>query len=121
MYYYFSNPRSITGTVFKEKDFDLLDVCNELITETKSSPELKKLAEIKLATSYYSLLGRYIMYPHSVISDLDNKILFLHEQLRRNYFIIMKSHTKFKKKCLITVVALINPKFLKQIINVLKR
>lgn len=121
MYYYFSNPNSITGTVFKEKDFDLLDACNELIRETKNSPELQKLAEVKLATSYYSLLGRYIMYPHSTISDLDARILFLHEQLKRNYFIIMKSHTKFKKKCMITVVTLIKPKFLKQIINVLKR
>lgn len=121
MYYYFSNPNSITGTVFKEKDFDLLDACNELIRETKNSPELQKLAEVKLAISYYSLLGRYILYPHSVISDLDSKIRFLHEQLKRNYFIIMKSHTKVKKKCMITIVTLINPKFLKQIINMLKR
>lgn len=121
MYYYFSNPNSITGTVFKEKDFDLLDACSELIEETKSSLELQKLAEIKLAISYYSLLGRYIMYPHSSFRNLDDKVHFLHEKLRSNYLKIMKSHTKLKKKCMVSIVALIKPKKLKQIANLLKR
>lgn len=121
MYYYFTNPNSITGTMFKEKDFDLLDACKELVNETKSNEALRRLAEIKLAISYYSLLGRYIMYPHTEFIDLDSKVNYLHKQLRNNYFRILTSHIRLKKKCMITVVTMFKPQFLKKIVDMIKR
>lgn len=115
MYHYYNNPLSITGKMFKEKDFDLIDICNLLVCEAKDQDDIYRLAKIKLGTAYYSLLGRYIAYDSSNFIGLDEKVAQLHKALRKNYFLLMGSHLPVKKKILITIVTLFDPINLKKL------
>lgn len=63
-YYYFQeNEKSITSGALKKKDFDLLDASHELCTmsEKYEDERILKLAKIKLARSYFSLLAKSIV------------------------------------------------------------
>src|SRR5690625_4358985 len=56
-YYYFQDDLSTTRNGLKKRDFDLLDICEKIIELSKDEDdEIKYLANVKLARSYFSLL-----------------------------------------------------------------
>lgn len=115
MYYYFTNPNSITGKVFRKRDFDLLDACQKLIDLTKNDQELLGLARIKQGISYYSIIGRYISYECEKGYNPRSEIDELRIKLRSSYKLLMNSHISPKKKTLISIIVFFNPHFLMNI------
>ena len=120
LYYYYSNPDSITGRMFRKRDFDLLDACVALIDLTKGDMELMKLAQIKQATSYYALIGRYISYECEKDFDPRDEIDELWKKLRKQYRLLISSHISIKKKLLITICVVVNPRLLRFIYQRMK-
>ena len=120
LYYYFSNPNSITGRTFRKRDFDLLDACDLLIDLTKCDEELLELARIKQATSYYSLIGRYISYECENDFDPTDEIIILWNMLKEQHPLLMKSHISAKRKVLITLCVVFEPKFLRSVYRKMK-
>ena len=107
-YYYFQgNQGSITSGMLKKKDFDLLDASKELCelaAETKYS-EIQKLAEIKLARSYFSLLAKAATGGTS--EDIKKKdIHYLTKELRKKYLLLMRSPMPVNRKICTTLVCL---------------
>lgn len=117
LYYYFNNPNSITGKVFKKKDLDLLEACNDLIKYTNNDFQLNYLAQIKRSMSYYSLIGRYICYENEKGFYPDILIQNIHRKLKICYISLLKSHITLKKKILISICVIFKPQFLKKIWN----
>lgn len=121
MYYYYNNPTSTTGKIFRERDFDLLDICTQLVELSKDNKEIEHLAKVKFATAYYSILGRYLAYKSDEFENKEKRVLECHKNLRKNYIFLMKSHLNIKKKIMITVVALFNPIKIKRILRKIKK
>ena len=99
-YFYFQNPKSITGDALKKKDLDLLKVTENLCELTKSSGDKSQieLAQIKHARSYFSLLMRAALngvvdVPYAVIKKLQCN-------LRKNLAILLKSPMPINRKCM---------------------
>lgn len=105
-YYYFQkNEKSITSGELKKKDFDLLAASRELcaMSEKYEDVRILRLAKIKLARSYFSLLAKSIVGGDSEdISDEDIKYLL--KKLRKNYFLLMKSPMPLSRKVLTTAI-----------------
>lgn len=121
MYYYYNNPTSTTGKIFRERDFDLLDICTQLVELSKDNKEIEHLAKVKFATAYYSILGRYLAYKSDEFENKEKRVLECHKNLRKNYIFLMKSHLNIKKKIMITVVTLFNPIKIKRILRKIKK
>ena len=116
LYYYFSNPRSVSGSLFKRKDFDLYDSYKYLVENSKGNPDVNELAKARLAVVDYSIIGRYIKFDiEQGFSDAKIIIDDIHRNLRRNIRMIVKSNISIKKKCLIVICAVFNPHFLRRI------
>lgn len=102
-YYYQGNEDSITSGFLKKKDFDLLDASRELceLSSECINPEINRLAEIKLARSYFSLLAKAATGGAS--DDLTKKDKnFLIKNLRKNYRLLMRSPMQGNRKVLVT-------------------
>lgn len=116
LYYYFSNPQSVSGSLFKRKDFDLYDSYRYLVENSKEKPEVNKLAKIRLAVVDYSLIGRYISFEiEKGFNDAEARINEMHKSLRKNIWMILKSNIAVKKKCFIVICTTFNPHFLRKI------
>lgn len=108
-YYYFQNSSSTTRNALRKRDFNLIDASNELISLTKDEDykDLKYLAEVKLARSYFSLLARIAFYGiddkdlnyKKVVKDLTRK-------LRQSYFLLMGSPIPLNRKIMISAVCI---------------
>ncbi|MGI6094991.1 MAG: glycosyltransferase family 2 protein [Lachnospiraceae bacterium] len=118
MYYYYSNPNSITGNTFRLRDFDLIDACENLVDISKYDDDLCELAKVKLGISYYSLLGRYIMYNSEDIENLRPQIALIYSKLKKSYKRILFSHIRFKKKIMITMVVILGPWKMKKLVHI---
>ena len=121
MYYYFNNPLSITGEIFRPRDLDLIEACENLLKYASYDKDLKKLAKIKLSTAYYSLLGRYIVYKNEGFKNIDDIVLSLRNNLISSYNILMFSHISFRKKIIITLMVIFKPQFIKKCYMVIKK
>lgn len=108
-YYYFQNSLSTTRGGLKRKDFDLLDACKELndLSRETDNKSIIKLAEIKYARSYFSLLAKIAFY--GVEDETLDKTQVIREltcELRRKYFILMNSPMGIDRKIMITLVCM---------------
>lgn len=107
-YYYFQgNNGSITGGLLRKKDFDLLDASLELceLSSDCEDSEILKLAQIKLARSYFSLLAKAVT--RGVSNDIHEEDLhFLLKNLRSNYGIVIKSPMPASRKMLATALCI---------------
>lgn len=121
MYHYFKNPDSITGELFRARDFDLLETCDNLVAAAKSKPNVYELAIIKRAVAVYSLLGRYVAYDNEGIPNLNAKVNQLFKELKSNYCMLMKSYIPIKRKILITAMLIFKPNNMKKIRSLIKR
>lgn len=121
MYHYFNNPKSITGERFRERDFDLIEACDELYDLAKNNEEIIYYATVKKALSRYSLLGRYISYENDTISDLEGRINQLFKELQRNWPLLIKSYISVKRKVLCTIICIIGPFRMKKLVSISRR
>lgn len=108
-YYYFQNSASTTRNGLRKRDFNLLDACEELKTLTKNEDytDIKYLAEVKYARSYFSLLAKIAFYG---IDDKDlnrrEVISNLTKKLRKNYLLLMKSPMPLNRKLMVTALCI---------------
>lgn len=106
-YYYFQgNVGSTTSGKLRRKDFDLLLASRELceLSEKHADERLKKLAEVKLARSYFSLLAKAAT--GGIDEDIDKQdIKYLSENLRKNYKMLMNSPMPMNRKVFVTLAS----------------
>lgn len=108
-YYYFQKPMSTTRGKLKKRDLDLLYACDELIALTMDEDykDIKYLAEVKQARSYFSLLAKIAYY--GIEEDEFNKrdlVKYLTNRLRQNYFFLMRSPIPLNRKLMATALSI---------------
>lgn len=89
------------------KDFDLLDICNDLCNLSKKYDDnrIQYLSEVKMARSYFSLLAKASVEGKG--KDIDeNDLNYLIKQLRHNYFLLMNSPIPLNRKIIISVMCI---------------
>jgi glycosyltransferase involved in cell wall biosynthesis len=108
-YYYFQNSLSTTRNGLKNQDFDLLYASTEIVELTKSEdyPDIKYLARIKHARSFFSLLVKIAFYGVTDI-EIDRKSVIkeLTYNLRKNYFLLIKSPMPINRKIMTTALSI---------------
>lgn len=107
-YFYFQGSRSTTRNGLKRRDFDLIEVSKELVSLTEVNyKDLKYLAQVKLARSYFSLLAKIAFYGIDEQElDYRNIVNELTKKLRQNYFLLMCSPIPLNRKIMITAVCI---------------
>lgn len=108
-YYYFQDGGSITRSGFKNKDMDILKVGEQLVTlaEKENDEELLKLAKMKSARSYFSILAKIAAY--GIAEEIDNEeelINNLTSELRKNYIALMKSTMPMNRKLIMNLLCI---------------
>lgn len=111
LYFYFQENASTMRRGLTEKDYDLLDICENVLDlsedESISDDEINYFAKVKLARSYFSLLARAAFFGidekrlnrKEVIRDLTGK-------LRKNFILLMKSPIPILRKILIMIMCI---------------
>ncbi|WP_424475221.1 glycosyltransferase family 2 protein [Oceanobacillus kimchii] len=123
LYYYHQENFSTTRNKFKEKDLDLIFICEELcrLANKKENKYLSYLTKIKLARSYFSLLAKISKF--GVSEELSEKKKMIEKdlknKLRKNYILLMKSPMPFNRKIFVTFFA-INHKLLSTPLKIMK-
>lgn len=121
-YYYWQDNESITRGGLKQRDFDLLYVSRELVDLSKNEEDkdIRYLAEVKLARSYFSLLARIAFYGiEDKEIDCQKTIKGLTRKLRQNIFLLMGSPIPLNRKLMILAVS-INIKLLSLPLSIYK-
>lgn len=106
-YYYQDHKQSTTSGMLIRKDFDLLDICNDLCNLSKKYDDnrIQYLSEVKMARSYFSLLAKASVEGKG--KDIDeNDLNYLIKQLRHNYFLLMNSPIPLNRKIIISVMCI---------------
>ena len=108
-YYYFQDGTSTTRGGLRKKDFDLIKACEdlEILSQNECDKDIKLLIQIKHARSYFSLLAKLAFYGIGE-DDLNEKkiIKYLTNNLRDNYFLLMKSPMPLNRKIMMTAVCI---------------
>lgn len=121
-YYYYQNGTSITRDGFKIKDIDLIKVGKQLVSlaTVENDEYLLKLAKMKRARSYFSLLSKIAAYGFAEELKNENEIISeLTYELRKNYWLLMKSPMPLNRKLVLNLLC-ININCLRIPINVFK-
>lgn len=108
-YFYYQNTNSITTAGLKKRDFDLISACDELnkLVANEEYGTIKYLAKIKTARSYFSLLAKVAFYGIDDEELKSSKVIKeLTVNLRKNYFLLMKSPVPFNRKIMISVLCI---------------
>lgn len=114
-YFYYQQGTSITRNQFTKRDFDLISVSEEIVgfSEIIGNKKIVKLAKMKWARAYYSLLVKIILYgtnyDENQLDIIMNDFLII---LRKNYFLLLRSPMSISRKFIMTILC-INPQFLK--------
>lgn len=122
-YFYFQGGVSTTRAGLRKKDFDLLDASKELVnlTQNESYKDIKYLAEVKLARSYFSLLAKIAFYGIDDKELNEKEIIgYLTRKLRGNYLFLVKSPMPLNRKLMMTLLC-ININFLKIPLKIYKK
>lgn len=108
-YFYFQDGTSITRGGFKEKDFDILIVGNQLVELAMSIEDhnIINLAKMKQARSYFSLLSKIAVYGFANnVSNKEEIISNLTKELRANYSILIKSPMPINRKIIMSLICI---------------
>ena len=107
-YYYFQNPDSLTRAGLKKRDFNIFDSAESLIELTASESErIKKLATMKQARAYFSLLAKISYFGfHDQELNTKDTINKLTKGIRSNYPLLMRSPIQLNRKIMITVTCI---------------
>lgn len=121
-YYYYQDGSSITRGGFRLKDMDIFFMGNQLVNFAKEENDklILNLAKSKEARSSLSLLAKIAMYGFRENIDCKQEIVDkLTSDLRKNYWVLIKSKMKLSRKILMTFLC-INMNLTKKIINIIK-
>lgn len=108
-YFYFQDGSSITRSGFKEKDFDILIVGDQLVELALSiqDPTILKLARMKQARSYFSLLSKIAVYGFADnVSNKEEIIAKLTKDLRTSYSLLIKSPMPVNRKLIMNLLCI---------------
>lgn len=107
-YFYYQESESLTRGGLKRRDFDLLHASKELVLLAKNEnyKDIKYLASIKLARSYFSLLSK-IAYFGVDDEAIDKKKLIkdLTKKLRESLLLLIKSPMPLNRKIIATILS----------------
>lgn len=106
-YFYYQNKGSITTTGLKERDFDLLSVCNELygLALKESYGNIAYLAKVKNVRSYFSLLAKIAFYGIEDATINKTKIVKeLTQLLRDNMLFLLQSPIPLDRKIMVLLL-----------------
>lgn len=123
MYFYLQDSNSTMRRTLSEKELDLLYICDVLIDKAKkkNNTELIKLAKMKKARSYFSLLAKIAYFgtniPKRELSEIKSDLV---SGLRDNYMLLMKSPIPINRKIIISAFAL-NFNISERILKTLKK
>lgn len=121
-YYYYQESNSITRGGFKHKDMDLFKVGDKLVelAAKEDNEQILKLAILKNKRSYFSALSKIAVYGFGdTFSDEKQLIQKFTEELRKNYWLLIKSEMPINRKIIMTLLC-INLNCVKVPIKVLK-
>ncbi len=105
MYYYFSNPRGVSESPLRERDFDLLyagDRLDELTADTDNQ-HLRTLALTKKYRAPFTLLVKMALFGCSSELDARETKQKLQAAVRPHYRFLMASGMPFNRKLMLTV------------------
>lgn len=100
-YHYFVNPFGVTRSRLSVKDFDLLNIWDKIIEETKQT-EYGKYARLNKKRSIFTLCTKCFLYG----SDIDTEQLGdLKKQLEESYSLLVRSSIlDVKRKVLLSII-----------------
>jgi glycosyltransferase involved in cell wall biosynthesis len=108
-YFYFQDGASITRRGFQNKDLEILIVGDQMMELALSvgDHEIIKLAKMKQARSYFSLLSKISLYGfHDKKSIKDNTVTDLTRKLRRQYILLLKSPMPLNRKIVMSLLCI---------------
>lgn len=119
-YYYFQDSLSTTRGKLSKKNFNLLDVSEELLEITKHEDykNIRYYANVKKARSYFSLLAKGAKYGFDESLDKKETIKFLTMNLRKNKLMLQSAPIPRSRKILVRMFC-INYYITKSIITLL--
>lgn len=108
-YYYYQNGTSITRGGFKSKDMDLIKVGEQFVSlaTIENDEVILKLATIKKARCYFSLLAKIAAYGFD--EKLENQSDIISQltcELRKNYLLLMKSTMPLNRKLMMSLLCI---------------
>ncbi|WP_042199050.1 glycosyltransferase family 2 protein [Paenibacillus camerounensis] len=108
-YYYYQDGAGITRRGFKQQDLEILEVSNQMLELALKykDDEINKLTEMKLARSYFSLLSKISFF--GIGEEIENKkelVDRLNSQLRKKYFLLLKSPMPINRKIIMTLICI---------------
>ncbi len=106
-YFYFQDSASITRGGFSERDFDVIKVGKQLVNLAleENDNDILQLAQMKSARSYFSLLTKIAVYGFVNSSNDEKKIIItLTKELRKHYWILMKSPMPINRKIILNLL-----------------
>lgn len=121
-YYYYQTNNSTTRNGLKSKDFDLIEICNELHTlSEKKGGKIEYYARIKKYRCPFSILSK-ISYYGIADKELNEKDIVknMQKELRKNIFDIIGSPIQKNRKIL-AILYCINYKVTSKMIKTIKR
>ncbi len=102
IYFYFQQGTSITRSKFTERNYDLINVCNQVenASRLKNDENLIKSSIVFTCKNYLSLLIRMNIYN---IND-SNKIKICRTYIKKNLYLVLKSKmTKIQKSVILVL------------------
>lgn len=109
MYYYFQDSTSTMRRSFTERELDLLYICDLLIqkSEEKDNKKIVRLAKMKKARSYFSLLAKIAYFGTQIEKERLQEIkTFLIKGLRNNFSLLMRAPIPINRKIIIASFAI---------------
>lgn len=122
-YFYYQNSTSITRGGFSTKDLDVIKVGKQLVdlASTEGNAEILKLAEVKNARSYFSLLTKIAAYGISDEMLIQKDVIkYLTDELRKNYWILMNSTMPFNRKIIMNALC-VNINLVRNPVKIIRR
>lgn len=104
-YNYFMSPQSTTRGPLRKKELDLLWACDQLrdLSKGESFGKIKEYVDVKSARSYFSLLAKAAFWGIDESQVRKKEIIpALTNQLRKNWWKLIKSSIPINRKIMIT-------------------
>ncbi|WP_410477473.1 glycosyltransferase family 2 protein [Paenibacillus sp. B2(2019)] len=108
-YFYFQDGASITRRGFQNKDLEILIVGDQMVelALTVGDQEIIKLAKMKQARSYFSLLSKISLYGFTdKRSFKDKTVIELTQKLRSEYIFLLKSPMPLNRKFVMSLLCI---------------
>ena len=105
-HFYFTNPNSITRSIFINKDFEYIKVGKQFFDRTKDNEYLKPYGEMTLARTYFMCLCKMIKFKCAEDVDVDSFVNEVMPVLRKNVFKLLSSQMAISRKVILVFLCL---------------